>query len=66
MEIEEKGELTKYEPAPKRKLYIAVYKLIGGGIYSSSNENKQALIESVQRMYGAENVRIYSIDCEGM
>ena len=62
MEIEEKGALTKYELLPKRKLFIAVYKLGGGGYYASSDEDKQALIKSMQSFYGCSDIRIYTVD----
>lgn len=64
MEIEEKGELKKYELMPKRKLYIAVYKLGGGEYYSSSNENKQELICYMDTFSGCSDVRIYTVDLE--
>lgn len=64
MKIEEKGSLTKYEPLPKRKLYIAIYKLGGGAYFSTSNEDKQSLILDVQKYYGVEHVRIYTVDLE--
>ena len=64
MEIEEKGTLTKYETLPKRKLYIAVYKLGGGAYFSTSNEDKNDLILNVQKYYGVNSVRIYTVDLE--
>lgn len=62
MEIEEKGELARYETLPKRKLYIGVYKFGGGGYYSSSSENKQELISNLQKMSCTDEVRIYTVD----
>ena len=64
MEIEEKGSLTKYEPLPKRKLYIAVYKLGGAGYFSTSSEDKDELILNVQKYYAVKHARIYTVDLE--
>jgi len=64
MEIEEKGSLTKYELLPKRKLFIAVYQLGGGGYYTTSNENKQELIKYMHSFSGCSDIRIYTVDIE--
>ena len=64
MKIKESGKLIEYETLPKRKLYIGVYKLGGGGYFSSSSENKQELILNLQRMNCTDEVRIYTVEVE--
>lgn len=61
-EIEEIGDIRKYELLPKRKLYIAVYKMVGGGYYSSSNENKADLIKLLHSTYGLTDIKVYTVD----
>lgn len=64
MEIEEKGALTKYELMPKRKLYIAVYKMTGASYHSMSNEIKAELLKSLYSYYGVSNVKIYTVEID--
>ena len=64
MEIEEKGALEKYELVPKRKLYIAVYKMTGGLYYSTSNEAKEELLKNIRSYYGVSNVKIYTVEID--
>jgi len=60
--IEEKGNLTKYDLMPKRKLHIGVYKMQGGRYFSCSNENKTELIDCLHKMYGISDIKIYSVE----
>ena len=63
IEIQEKGSLDKYELLPPRKLYIAVYKMMGGSYFSTSNESKLDLIKYLQtQTYGYTDIKIYTVN----
>ena len=62
MEVDLKGTLTKFETMPRRLLYIGVYKL-GPNYCAMSNENKHILIEQLQNIYGASEIKIYNVEC---
>jgi hypothetical protein len=67
MEVEDKGTLTRYEPVPLRKMYIAVCNQTmsyGNYHFCASSTDKAELIKNLQNIERLKSVKIYIVDLE--